>query len=350
MTGIPTLLLTRPVTRRRNAHRLANNQSPHGIYEARYITVGGIQQWITIRGDDRRNPILFFLHGGPGMGHTMFNPLIYPWERHFTLVQWDQRGSGKTRSSSGPLGEGEWTLERLESDAVEVARSVLAHLGQDKLVLVASSVGSTFGLSLARYHPELLHAYVGTDQHTGPATRRLSHQITLDWLRHSGNTRAARAIEAIGTDPDAWTADQTDLLARWAVKANPTVPNMITDVVLPALIGSPEHTLGDLYQVTKGMAESMAQWNAQVTRFDPRCLGTDFAVPVLVLQGDSDAVTPVEAVRDYLDAVNAPRKELVLINNSGHLAMFTRPHQFLEELLRWVRPQAVPADSPALHP
>lgn len=340
MTGILTRLLTRPVARRRNARRLADNRSPTGIYEARYITVGGIQQWITIRGDDRRNPILFFLHGGPGMGHTMFNPLIRPWERYFTLVQWDQRGSGKTRPRSGALREGEWTLERLESDAVEVARFVLTHLGQDKLILLASSVGSAFGLALAHHHPELLHMYVGTDQHTGAATRRLSHQITLDWLHHTGNTKAARKIAAIGTDPATWTAEQADVLARWAVKANPTVPNMITDVVLPALLSSPEHTLGDLRQVTKGMAESMAQWHGQVNRFEPRALGTDFAVPVLILQGDSDAITPAAAVRDYLDTITAPRKELIVINNAGHLAMFTRPHQFLDELVRWARPRS----------
>ena len=340
MTGIPTRLLTRPIARRRNAHQLASNRSPNGVYETRYITVGGIEQWVSIRGDDRRNPILFFVHGGPGMGHTMFNPLLRPWERHFTLVQWDQRGSGQTRRRSGPLREGEWTLARLESDAVEVARYLLAELGQDKLILLAGSAGSTFGLAVAKHHPELLHAYVGTDQHTGAATLRRCRQVTLNWLHHTGKAKAAKAIEAIGADPATWTADQASILARWAVKADPTVPNMITDVVLPAMISSPEHNLRDLSQVTKGMAESMAQWHGQITRFDPGALGADFAVPVLILQGDSDALAPADAARDYLDTITAPRKELALINNSGHLAMFTRPNQFLDELVRLTRPHA----------
>jgi pimeloyl-ACP methyl ester carboxylesterase len=93
----------------------------------------------------------------------------------------------------------------------------------------------------------------------------------------------------------------------------------------------------------------MAQWHRQITRFDPGALGTDFAVPVLILQGDSDVVAPAAAARDYLDTITAAGKELVLINNSGHLAMFTRPDQFLDELVRRARSHATHTESPQLH-
>lgn len=339
MTGGITSLVTRPAARRHNARRLAGH-SPDGIYESRFVTIGGIEQWLTIRGADRRNPILFFLHGGPGSGHTMFNPLTLPWEQHFTLVQWDQRGSGKTRRRSGALRAGEWTLEQLERDAIEVAEFLRTHLGQDKLILLASSVGSTFGLAIARHRPDLLHAYVGTDQNTGPAADGLSYRLTLDRLREAGNIKGVKALEAIGPEPATWTKRQTDTLARWAIKADPAIPNMISDVILPALMSSPEHTLRDLYHLLKGMTESTSQWHDASAGFDPHTLGTDFAVPFFIFQGDSDVVTPTTAAKDYFDAITAPHKEFTLINNSGHLAMFTRPDQFISELIRRVRPIA----------
>jgi pimeloyl-ACP methyl ester carboxylesterase len=171
MTGMLATLVTRPIARRRNARRLAI-RSPDGIREERFVVIGGIEQWLTIRGEDRRNPVLFFLHGGPGAGHTMFNPLLRPWERHFTLVQWDQRGSGKTRRRSGRLRARELTLERLESDAIEVAEFLRVHLGHDKLILVASSVGSTFGTALARHRPDLLQSHRTGVRRTQTASSR----------------------------------------------------------------------------------------------------------------------------------------------------------------------------------
>lgn len=139
------LVLLRPLNRRSEAKKLIIS-APNGVDEQRYVRIGGIDQWMTIRGDNRDNPALLFLHGGPGAGHTMFNSLTRAWERHFTIVQWDQRGSGKTRRKNGPLAARELTLMRLEEDALQVVDYVRSYLNQEKIVLVASSVGSAFGL------------------------------------------------------------------------------------------------------------------------------------------------------------------------------------------------------------
>jgi pimeloyl-ACP methyl ester carboxylesterase len=231
-------------------------------------------------------------------------------------------------------------MERLESDAIEIAEFLRSHLGHDKVVLVASSTGSTIGLAFARHRPDLLHAYVGTDQNTGPAATRLSYQLTLENLRAAGNTKGVKALESIGPERANWTGRQVTTLDRWTVKADPSIPNMLTDVILPAMIGSPEHTLRELGNIMKGMDETGRQWREEFAGYDAYALGTDFAVPFLLLQGDSDAVTPTAAAKEYFDAVTAPHKEFVLIKDSGHLAMFTRPEQFLDELTRRVRPLA----------
>jgi hypothetical protein len=109
-----------PLLRTRNAEQYAI-ASPNGIDEASFVTVGGIEQWITIRGEDRDNPVLLFLHGGPA---DVTNPwsfaMFAPWEAHFTVVQWDQRGAGRTLGKSGPSVASTMTLDRMKQDGIEL--------------------------------------------------------------------------------------------------------------------------------------------------------------------------------------------------------------------------------------
>jgi hypothetical protein len=76
----------------------------NGIDEARYVPVGGGEQYISIRGEDRANPVILFLHGGPGDATNPWGYLAFrSWLKHFTVVQWDQRGAGRTLRKSGGL-------------------------------------------------------------------------------------------------------------------------------------------------------------------------------------------------------------------------------------------------------
>ena len=337
-------MLLRPLMRRRNARRLSA-PAPAGIVEETFVSSGGMEYWMTIRGEDRDNPILFFLHGGPGAGHTMFNSLTRPWEKYFTVVQWDQRGSGKTLRRNGPSKRGELSLAQLERDSVAVAEHVLEHLGTDKVILVASSVGSTFGAALAKHRPDLLHAYVGTDQNTCASAQSLSYRLTLEWLRDSGNDRGARAVERIGPYHRNWSVEQFEEMAQWTIKANPAIPNMVKDIIFPALMSSPTHSLRDIRDIGRGIKLSTRQLYKDLLDFDVRVLGVDFAVPFFIFQGDSDAITPTAAAFEYFQEIRAPHKEFVLIKHCGHLAAFTRPEQFLHELVAGVRPLAAAVHS-----
>src|SRR5262249_42939091 len=105
---------------------------PRGIDEASFIRIGGIEQWVTVRGQDRDNAVLLFLHGGPG---DVTNPwtfaLFAPWEKHFTVVQWDQRGAGRTLKRNGPSIAPTLTVDRIAQDGVELAEYLRKHLGKD---------------------------------------------------------------------------------------------------------------------------------------------------------------------------------------------------------------------------
>jgi len=94
--------------------------APKAIDEQTFVRVGGIEQWISIRGNNRDNPVILILHGGPGVSNAPFAPAFIPWEKHFTLVEWDQRGAGRTFGRNGPEGTGVLSLDRLTQDGIEL--------------------------------------------------------------------------------------------------------------------------------------------------------------------------------------------------------------------------------------
>jgi pimeloyl-ACP methyl ester carboxylesterase len=135
------------------------------IDERGFVPIGGIEQWITIKGADAKNPVVLFVHGGPGDAISPFADAMFAgWEKDFTLVQWDQRGAGRTYGRGGPSIEARLTLERIVQDGVEVAEYLTSHLHKKKIVLVGGSWGSPVGIHLAKKRPDLFTGYVGTAQ------------------------------------------------------------------------------------------------------------------------------------------------------------------------------------------
>ncbi len=112
--------------------------------EARFVPLGGIQQWITIRGGDRSNPVLLFLHGGPGDAQSALTSVYSPLEKNFVLIQWDQRGAGRTLGHSNPEHQ-ETSLPRLVEDGIELTKYIRRYLHTNKILLVGHSWGSFLG-------------------------------------------------------------------------------------------------------------------------------------------------------------------------------------------------------------
>ena len=138
-------------------------QTTRGVESLERVTLGGIPQWILVRGWDRHNPILLFLHGGPGFPETAVARLFSArLEKHFTVVHWDQRGAGK----SYQFGEdrSSWTIQDYDDDTRALIELLLRRFGKERLFLVGHSWGTVLGMRTARDHPELLHAFVGIGQ------------------------------------------------------------------------------------------------------------------------------------------------------------------------------------------
>jgi pimeloyl-ACP methyl ester carboxylesterase len=93
-------------------------RGPEAIHDSRYVTIGGVKQWISIRGENRSNPVILFVHGGPGNGQSGQAAIFRKWENDFTVVQWDQRGGGLT-FAAGALLTADIPMGRMVSDGIE---------------------------------------------------------------------------------------------------------------------------------------------------------------------------------------------------------------------------------------
>ena len=180
-------------------------RSAQRIEEAAFITIGGIEQWITIRGDDRRNPVLLLLHGGPGDVQSPFVATYAPYEKDFVLVQWDQRGMGRTFAKNGVAGV---TLEKLVADGIALAKQLHTRFPRAPLILFGHSWGSIIATGMVQQRPDLFTAYVGTGQVTSWAGMV---QFQFDFLKErykeKGDAAALATLEAIG-QPDPKDVDQ----------------------------------------------------------------------------------------------------------------------------------------------
>jgi pimeloyl-ACP methyl ester carboxylesterase len=313
----------------------------NGIVEQRFVKIGGIDQWIQIRGEDRGNPVLLVLHGGPGWPNAVFTLPLRSWERHFTVVQWDHRGAGKTLARTGKSGSGQMTFDRRVDDATELIEFLRQHLGVDKVVVLAESMGTLTGVPLVKRRPDLVSALVVTDLYVDMAANEArKRQLTLERLRAADNTKGVAALERIGGDPARWNLRAWNTNMAWAFRTNVPTPNLDRRLLLPLALSSPLYTLRELYSLLVGFQWSTAQMFEELKAYDATQLGPRFEVPFFLFQGESDVVTLTSFATEYFGEVEAPTKGLALIKDAGHFAAFTQPERFLAELLTRVRPLA----------
>lgn len=314
--------------------------SPKGIDEGAFVQIGGIDQWITVRGQDRDNPVLLILHGGPG---DVTNPWTFamfaPWEQHFTVVQWDQRGAGKTFERNGTQIGPAMTIDRMAQDGIELADYLRHHLNKSKIILVAHSFGSIIGLKMVRARPDLFYAYVGTGE-IADETRNYyaAYDALMKKARATGNQEALADLTRIGHPPYK-SGEGYRVQWKWANRFEGANEFLFERLGL-ALV-APGSSLHDFNAAEDGERLSGDRLVGQATSQTSADLGLDFAIPMFFFQGAEDFTAPTELAHQYLDALKAPQKAFVPIEGAGHFAMFMKPDVFLKELIARVRPLAV---------
>jgi pimeloyl-ACP methyl ester carboxylesterase len=206
----------KPATRSEATAIIANARkitTPNGVERLETLRIGGIDQWVSVRGADRKNPVLLHIHGGPGyISIPMSWWFSRGWEEYFTVVQWDQRATGKTYLLTDPATVvPSLTNERMINDAEEMAAWARKTFGKDKIFVSGHSWGSYLGLELARRHPDWLHAYIGVGQMTDmPESERRGWRYAMDAARREGNAQAIRDLESIAPYAPAGQADSAE--------------------------------------------------------------------------------------------------------------------------------------------
>jgi proline iminopeptidase len=323
-------------------HRIV---TPNGVEETLTLELGGTRQVVNVRGADRDNPILIYIHGGPG---SVEMPMSWsfqrPWEDYFTVVQWDQRGAGR----SYPLNDPETiaptlSLARYRDDTIELIEQLSERYGHEKVFLLGHSFGSAVGLSVALERPDLLHAYVGMGQIIDMRqNERVGMEMTLERARAEGNDEAVKAIEALHPYPDAgpFTIDKADAWRVWANKYGSLVGlRDNADFYYDSTKLSPQYSPEDRQAWFKGSAFT-------VTTLWPRLADVSFHdvsrvdVPVALFLGSHDTATPSTIAADWLSKIDAPHKQAIWFEHSGHLPMLEEPGRVFAALLNDIRPLA----------
>jgi len=324
--------------RTRNERQYAID-SAKGVDEAMYVQLGGIDQWVTICGEDRENPVLLFVHGGPG---DVTNPWSFTyfaaWQKRFTVVQWDERGAGRTLRKTGPSVASTMTLDRMAQDGIELSEFLRKHLGKDRIVLVAHSYGSILGLRMVQTRPDLFYAYVGTGQ-VADATKNYSvaYAALLEKAQATGNQQAVDELRRIGPPP--YPNGEGYQVQRKCSNRFEGAERFLYGTLGLTLV-APGGSVQDLYDSRDGQNLSSERLVPQTRSFTSKDLGLEFRVPMFFFQGTEDFTSPIALAKQYLGAIKAPRKEFVPIDG-GHFAVFIHSDQFLEELVARVRPLAL---------
>ncbi|SDH96053.1 MULTISPECIES: alpha/beta fold hydrolase [Bradyrhizobium] len=318
-------------------------QSPNGVEEGMYVKIGGIDQWIQIRGEDRSNPVILFVHGGPGGSTLPMSSGWQPWAKYFTVVQWDQRGAGRTFRMTGESVAATMTLAQMTQDGVEVAEFLRAYLHKDRIVLIGHSWGSFLGIHIVKQRPDLFHAYVGTGQVVGRQTFEKQFDLVVARLKGlaqaADNKQALTELAAISVAPGV-SMTKPDIVEKWAkaLSLPPIEAFQPVGPIPPAFM--PDFSLLDWYYWQRGLSFSATHLrgrNGPMVHSDLWSLGTDFSIPVFFFEGTEDIVTPIEPAYAYFEQIKAPRKEFVKFEGGEHFIPFDRPDEFLAQLIAHVR-------------
>lgn len=304
------------------------------IHEEIFLPIGGIEQWITIHGSDSANPVVLVLHGGPGDALSPYaDSLFAGWDKDFTMVEWDQRGAGRTYGKSGPSIEPTMTMERMSDDGIEVVQYLTHHLSKSKIILTGGSWGSVLGIHMAHDRPDLFYAFVGQSVVVNFKKEVAASYARIMQMAEVGNDQTTvAALKSIGAPP--WKA----LFPQWRIYRNAEKAyqtKLVTAPNPPMQIGAAYASAAERKQYEDAEEFSMFHfWGGRqpksqadagnltlsgpLAEADLPALGTKFKIPIFFVEGEHDLTAPPELAKAYFENIRAPRKGFYMVPGNGH--------------------------------
>lgn len=313
-----------------------NGNTPvNSISELIEIELNGRKQWISLRGWDKNKPVLLFLAGGPG--GTQMSAVrheLSALEKNFIVVNWDQPGSGKSYDAE-PIQR--ITVETYIQDGDSLTEYLIERFGQEKIYLVGESWGSALGIFLIDQNPESYHAFIGTGQMIDFAeTERMDYEKAMEIAGDKNDHEIIKQLRDNGVPPYygedvTWkSAVYLNYLSDY-MTSNPEIDNAGYNTIRD--IASPEYGLIDKLNYFRGVINTFNHVYQQLYTIDLRKDYEDVDVPVYFFLGRYDINAPTSLVEEYMEVLDAPEKEIIWFENSGHNPWINESDKFVEELL-----------------
>jgi pimeloyl-ACP methyl ester carboxylesterase len=300
------------------------------------VTLGNIDQWILIRGSDKRNPVLLFLHGGPGAPLFTYAREIgvgANLEKNFVMVYWEQRGTGKSFSTSIPPES--MSIEQLVSDTQELTRLLRQQYDKNKIFLLGRSFGSLIGILSVSQSPAHYFSYISIAQMVNPMHNdSASFQYTLKLAREYGNNQALDELEDIGFPPYGYkkVLIQRKWLTFFSEKSLRYKLNKKNPQYRKKLLSTPEYSMIDVIWMGLNPFYSIEHlWNEKLYQINLIKQVKRIAIPVYFICGRHDVFSSAKMINDFYDQLEAPKgKKLMWFEYSGHEPERDEPEKFYD--------------------
>ena len=305
---------------------------PGSISEKIHVNINGVQQGMFIKGKDVRNPVLLYLHGGmPDYFLTQDYPTGL--DEYFTVVWWEQRGSGLSYSSDIPPES--VNPEQLVSDTVSVTNYLRSRFGQQKIYLMGHSGGTFIGIQAAARAPELYRAYIGVAQMSDQLeSEKLACAYMLRRFKDDGNTKLVRTLEEAPVNdsvplPGSYLSVRDSAMHSLGVGTTHDMKSVLTGLLLRSLENR-EYTLSEKINMWRGKIFSGSRlWNMQLST-DLTKKVTRLEIPVYFFHGEYDYTVSYPLAKSYYEQLDAPMKGFYTFAESAHSPLFEEPRRMRE--------------------
>lgn len=323
----------------------ANGQPiPGSIATLEKVNLNGSQQWISIRGKDANKPVLLFLAGGPGGSQLVTERrALAGLEDHFVVVNWEQPGAGK---SFDAVNRSTLTPERYINDGLVLVSYLRERFDEQKVYLLGESWGSALGIWMVQREPESFHAFIGTGQMVAfLETDLMCYDFALKWAQERGDVKKMAQLQKQGPPPyygkGMALKEAVYLIDTFNyMNQNPAIAddgfNTFQD-----LAGS-EYGLYDKLNWFRGPFDTLGIVYPQLWEVDFRTEATQLEVPVYFLLGRHDVNAPPVLAEEYYELLDAPHKELIWFEHSGHNPWVTESDRFVDVTVNKVLAETYP--------
>jgi pimeloyl-ACP methyl ester carboxylesterase len=305
--------------------------SQNNISEDGFIQINGISQWVTIHGEVSK-PVILFLHGGPGSPMSPFSDtLLRDWEKEYIIVQWDQRGTGKTFGLHSPpalsqsyLNAKPLTLNQMAADGLAVTEYLIRHLGKRKIILFGSSWGSVLGVLMCSERPDLYYAYIGHSQVVDPTDNFVfAYNKVCELASSEKDDKAADDLKSLGPPPYESAKKYGHLLRiikKFEKEHSIPAPDYYWRISSPYDNAKDEKDRadGDDYSFVNYVGDKKMGIDPMMAGIHFSKYKLEFKLPVYFLQGEEDILTSKEITKPYIDNIHAPQKTYILIPHAAH--------------------------------